>query len=100
MNQLGLATQSSSSIIDLIFLSNPNTLISCGTLAPLANLDPNTVQVTLNISSKKSSSKPFRKQVWMYSQADTSLVKQLLKIHHEPMPSSQECPYQISYSLD
>ena len=37
--------QSSSSMIDLIFLSTPNTLVSCGTLAPLTNSDHFTVQV-------------------------------------------------------
>ena len=70
---------SSSSIIDLIFLSNPNTLVSCGTLAPLANSDHYTVQVIINISSKKTSSNPPRKQVRMYSQTDFSLANQLLK---------------------
>ena len=66
-------------MIDLIFLSNPNTLVSCGTLEPLANSDHYTVQVTISISSKKSSPNSARKQVWLYSQADLSLAKQLLK---------------------
>ena len=45
----------------------------------LANSDHYTVQVTISISSKKSSPNPARKQVWLYSQADLSLAKQLLK---------------------
>ena len=102
------------SIINLIFFSNPDMLVSCGTLAPLANSDHYTVPATIDV---ETSSNPPRKQVWRYSQADLSLVNQLLKelpvasstdnickkwsqslrSHREPMHTSQECPYQISW---
>ena len=79
INEPTRVSPSSSSMIDLIFLSNPTTLVSCGTEAPLANSDHHSVAVTINVSSKPFQPKPPKKQVWLYSQTNISLATQLLK---------------------
>ena len=71
-------TNSSSTTIDLIFLSNSTSLISCDVLAPLATSDHFSVQVTLKLKAPPRDSKPPTIKIWLYGKADFTLAKQLL----------------------
>ena len=71
-------TNSSSTTIDLVFLSNSSSLISCDVLAPLATSDHFSVQVTLKLKAPSRDTKPPTKTIWLYGKADFTLAKQLL----------------------
>ena len=66
-------------MIDLVFLSNLSSLISCDILPPLATSDHHAVQVALKLKTSPRDTKPPTKKIWLYSKADLTLAKQLLK---------------------
>ena len=72
-------TDSTASTIDLVLMSNPQSLDSCLVTAPVANCDHNPVSVLINFPSRPRLPKPPTKQVWIYKLADIELGHELLK---------------------
>ena len=71
-------TATTSSLIDLVLLSNPSSLESCSTLSPIGTSDHFAIEVLLNLpSSKKNPTLP-SKFVWLYKSADMPLARDLL----------------------
>ena len=66
------------SLIDLAFLSNPASLISCNVIPPLANSDHMGVSITYNISSHHKRPRSPRRSVWCYLQGDFERACDLL----------------------
>lgn len=71
-------TASTASTIDLLLMSNPQSLDLCHVHAPLANCDHNPVSALIRLPSRRCSSKPPMKQVWLYKMADRKLGQNLL----------------------
>ena len=70
---------SSSSLIDLVFVSNSIFVKSCEVLAPVSNSDHNSILVKFHLPSRFRNSKQLSKQIWIYNQANVDLACQLLK---------------------
>ena len=71
-------TPTSSTTIDLVLLSAPESLISSSVLSPIGTSDHNSVSVTLKLpSDHRATSRPTR-SIWLYKKANISLGKQLL----------------------
>ena len=81
VDQLTRTTPNSSSIIDLVLLSNHHSFISSGVHSPLGTSAHNSVIVCPKTSSKRKPSKPPTKLVWLYKSTDlpeaTCLLKEL-----------------------
>ena len=63
-------TNSSATLIDLIFASSPFQVESCSTIPPLANSDHNGLQLTISVKSSKRAVKGVPRRIWKYSLAD------------------------------
>ena len=66
------------SLIDLVFLLNCLSLVSCSVLAPLVSSDHSSILVSISVSPQKHDKNPLKKQVWLYKKADISLARSLL----------------------
>ena len=60
----------STSIIDLVFLSNPASLLSCVTVPPLSNSDHNGLLTTMKWKGTGSGVYSSRRPIWRYAYAD------------------------------
>jgi hypothetical protein len=71
-------SSSTSSLIDLVFLSSPSNLISCEAVSPLSNSDH--LGLSLAVSSVKIKCNPKRngRKVWRYAHADFELAQEML----------------------
>lgn len=78
-------TNYSSSMIDVVFLSNLSSLISCDILPPLATSDYYAVQVTLNLKASPRDTKPPTKNIWLQSKS------------HFSQTATQAAPYSINW---
>ena len=72
-------TDSTASTIDLILMSNPQSLESCLLHAPLSNCDHSPVSASVHLPSRHRDPKPHKKHVWIYKLADRELGQKLLK---------------------
>ena len=71
-------SNSTSSTLDLVLLSNPEQLESCDVLPPIGSSDHSSVSVSLSLPQKKRDNKPPTKSVWIYKAADMSKARELL----------------------
>ena len=60
----------SSTLIDLVLLSQPPLLISCHTVPPLANSDHHGIHLKLKTRKQNSNMHVSRRKVWRYTHAD------------------------------
>ena len=70
-----------SSIIDLVFLSNPHQLIHCHILPPLANSDHVCIDVLLSAKRNNyalQNQPKISRKVWLYDRADFELANIML----------------------
>ena len=67
-------TDTSSTLIDLIFVSSPTNVLTCSTIPPLANSDHNGLQLIVKLNSDKRLGKCAPRKVWNYSLADFDLI--------------------------
>ena len=66
-----------SSILDLVLLSNPQSLLSCTITEPIATSDHLSVSVQLSSSNRPPKMKPTRRKVWIYKAVNTELASDL-----------------------
>ena len=74
-------TSSTASTIDLVLMSNHNSLMTCEVLPPLGSSDHNTVLTSVKVQCRLKEvyrHQPPKRSVWIYKQADRSLAKKLL----------------------
>ena len=71
-------TATSSTLIDLIFVSSIIFVKSCTTIPPLANADHRGLKFVFSIGSSKNSTKPITRRVWRYSLADWDKAAEIL----------------------
>ena len=71
-------TNSSATLIDLIFASSPTQVESCSTIPPLANSDHNGLHMTISIKSSKRVYKGVTRKIWKYSLADLDSMTEYL----------------------
>ena len=69
---------SSSSIIDLVLLSNPSSLESCSVSSPVGSSDHASVSVVLKLPQRRKYPRPPMKSVWLYNSVNMSLARDLL----------------------
>ena len=68
----------STSIIDLVFLSNPASLLSCVTVPPLLNSDHNGLLTTMKWKGTGSGVHSSRRLIWRYAYADWEKACELI----------------------
>ena len=68
----------STSIIDLVFLSNPTSLLSCVKVPPLFNSDHNGLLTTLKWKATGSGVHSSRRPIWRYAYADWEKACELI----------------------
>ena len=68
----------SSTLIDLVLLSQPPILISCHTIPPLANSDHHGIHLKLKTRKQNSNIHATRREVWRYTHADFPKANYLL----------------------
>ena len=66
------------SLIDLVFLSSPNSLIFCQTVPPLSNSDHLGLLVAVSAATTKSNPKRNGRKIWRYALADYDLAHEML----------------------
>ena len=71
-------TATSSTLIDLIFVSSIIFVKSCTTIPPLANADHCGLKFVSSIGSSKNSTKAITRRVWRYSLADWDKAAEIL----------------------
>ena len=71
-------TGTSSTLIDIIFVSSIIFVKSCTTIPPLANADHRGLKFVFSIGSSKNSTKPITRRVWRYSLADWDKTAEIL----------------------
>ena len=70
-------TESSSTLIDLIFVSPTVIVKQCSTLPPLANADHYGLQLIVSTKSQMKRSKPVTRRIWRYTLADFDRAAEL-----------------------
>ena len=68
----------SCSLIDLVFLSCPSSLISCITIPPLANSDHAGLSLTVSFKDNRKNPKRICRKVWRYDIADYELANSMI----------------------
>ena len=71
-------TESSSTLIDLIFVTPTVIVKYCSTLPPLANADHYGLQLIMTTKSPVKRSKPVSRRIWRYTLADFDRAAELL----------------------
>lgn len=100
VNEPTRSSNSRSSTIDLVLLSNPSQLASCNVLPPIGSSDHFSVSVTLNLPQKKKQTQPRMKSVWIYKAADIPLGRKLISSFPLAGPSDDIDAYWRKWSND
>ena len=71
-------TSTSSTTIDLVLLSSPESLISSNVLSPIGTSDHNSISIKLKLPSGYCASERPTRSIWLYGKTNICLGKQLL----------------------
>ena len=71
-------TSTSSTTIDLVLLSSPESLISSNVLSPIGSSDHNSISIKLKLPAGFRASERPTRTIWLYGKANICLSKQLL----------------------
>ena len=73
-----LISDNASSLIDLIYLSVPSSVLSCTTIPPLANSDHLGLYLSISAGQRKCVPKVNRRKIWRYALGDFDRASELL----------------------
>ena len=71
-------TSTSTSLIDLVFLSSPSSLLSCESTPPLSNSDHLGIAFAVTVDKRTTNLKRSKRRIWRYALADFDRAQEML----------------------
>ena len=65
-----ITSEKATSLIDLIYLSVPSSVLNCATISPLMNSDHLGLYLSISVGQRKSAAKIRSRKIWRYAHGD------------------------------